>query len=158
MQRIVPSLNDIGTNFSDDRRLTLFFQEEGVGKAWNSEEISDGTIQSLAMFSALFDTRSPFTVIEEPENSVHPWILRVFVDACRETAKQVVITTHSPAVINYLRPEEITVVWREGGRTNVAALIDLDPAAESMWESGDSTIFEIIDSGWLPQTVPEAYR
>jgi predicted ATPase len=158
MQRIVPTLTNIGTDFSADRRLTLFFQEEGVGRPWNSEEISDGTIQSLAMFAALFDSRSPLTVIEEPENSVHPWILRVFVDACREAEKQVVITTHSPAVINYLRPEEVTVVWREGGRTHVAALTDLDPAAELMWESGQSTIFDIIDSGWLPQTVPEAYR
>lgn len=158
MQRIVPGLTSIGTDFSTDRRLTLFFQEEGVGRPWNSEEISDGTIQSLAMFAALFDSRSPFTVIEEPENSVHPWILRVFVDACRETPKQVLITTHSPAVINYLSPEEIAVAWREGGRTHLAGLTDLDPTASLLWETGESSIFEIIDSGWLPQTVPEAYR
>jgi predicted ATPase len=110
------------------------------------------------MFCALFDSRSPLTFIEEPENSVHPWIIRVFVDACRSVRdKQVILTTHSPALINYLRPEEVDVVWRRKGRTKVAPLVELDPQAAKLWESGESSIFDLVDSGWIRETIPDAF-
>jgi predicted ATPase len=159
MLRIVPTLEAIQWDFTSDLRLTLKFVERGVGRAWSSQEISDGTIQSLAMFCALHDRRSPLTIIEEPENSVHPWIIRTFVDVCRDVAeKQVILTTHSPALLNYLRPSEIMVVWRQKGQTHVAPLADIEPDIEELWESGKARLFEFLDSGWLLQTRPEGFR
>jgi predicted ATPase len=155
MRRIVPGLEDIKTDFTPDRRLALQFVESGVARPWSSEDISDGTIQSLALYAALFDRRAPLILIEEPENSVHPWIIRSFIDSCREAhGKQILITTHSPALINYLRPEEVSLVWRRAGRTYLEPLTRLDPQAENLWEQGKSTVFELLDSGWLPQSVP----
>lgn len=159
MLRIVPTLEAIQWDFTSDLRLTLKFVEKGVGRAWSSQEISDGTIQSLAMFCALFDRRSPLTVIEEPENSVHPWIIRTFIDVCRELQdKQVILTTHSPALLNYLAPKEIMLVWRQEGQTHIKPLTEMEPDVEHLWESGESRLFELLDSGWLEQTRPEGFR
>jgi hypothetical protein len=155
MRRLVPGLEDIRTEFTPDRRLTLQFVEVGSGRPWTSDEVSDGTIQSLALFAALFDPRSTFVVIEEPENSVHPWIIRNFVDACRAAeTKQIVLTTHSPAMINYLSPAEISVVWRHRGETSIRPLAELDADSVRLWAAGEISTFEILDSGWIAQTVP----
>jgi predicted ATPase len=90
MRHIVPGLQEIRTGFTHNRLLTLQFVEEGTGRPWTAEEISDGTIQSLALFAAVFDPRTPLAFIEEPENAVHPWIVRSFVDACRAVDKQII--------------------------------------------------------------------
>jgi predicted ATPase len=156
MRRVVPGLKDVKTSFTPDRRLSLQFVEAGVRSPWSSEDVSDGTIQSLALFAALYDRRTSLILVEEPENSVHPWILRVFVDACREASgKQIIITTHSPVLINYLKPEEVWLVWRRRGRTYVRTLTEMDEEAEAIWGDGRSTVFDLLDSGWLPESVPE---
>jgi predicted ATPase len=156
MRRIAPSLIDVRTEFTPDRRLALQFVEEGVGRPWSSEDISDGTIQALALYGTLFDPRVSLLMVEEPENSTHPWIVRNFVDACRDVkGKQIIVTTHSPALINYLEPKEVFMVWREEGRTHVEPLVAVDPDVQALWSSGKSTVFEMLDSGWLPQSVPD---
>ncbi len=156
MRKIVPGLETVETTFTHDRRRTLVFREKGVGRPWTSEEISDGTIQSLALFSTLYSSRGHLIVIEEPENSVHPWIVRVFVDACREVSgKQVIVTTHSPVVLEYIRPDELMVVWRAAGRTHIKPLTELDPEAQTAWESGRATVFELLDSGLVRESVPQ---
>jgi len=158
MQQIVPHLVDITTDFSIDRRLVLQFKEQGVGRPWNASEVSDGTIQSLALFCALFDPRTTLAFVEEPENSVHPWIVRVFADASRDAAKrgkQILVTTHSPALLQRAEPSEVKLIWRSEGRSSIAPLLDLDPEAERLWEGGDVDVFELLDSGALRQAVPE---
>jgi predicted ATPase len=158
MRRIVPGLEAIETDFTHDRRLALQFVERGAGRPWSSAEVSDGTIQSLALFTALFDPRVPLVLIEEPENSVHPWIVRAFVDACRAVPnKRVLVTTHSPALIAYLKPDELTVVWRRAGRTEIMPLSELDPQAMELWQTGEVNTFDIVDQGFLRETVPEGF-
>jgi predicted ATPase len=155
MRRIVPDLSTISTEFTTGRRLALLFQERGA-RAWNADEVSDGTIQSLALFTCLFDPRIPFALIEEPENSVHPWIVRTFADACREAqGKQVLVTTHSPALMSYLTPDELEIMWRsEDGHTHLCPLGELDPDAPRLWSNGKIDLYDLIDGGWVRESVP----
>jgi predicted ATPase len=96
-------------------------------------------------------------LIEEPENAVHPWIVRNFVEACRATeGKQIVLTTHSPALINTLAPGEVLVASRSHGQTEITPLVDLDPGAQRLWADGVARVFDILDTGWLPEAVPGA--
>lgn len=159
MRRIVPALSSITIDYTHDRRLTLEFSEEGFGRAWTSEDVSDGTIQSLALFVAVNDPRSSLALIEEPENSVHPWVIRQFVDTCRDVPyKQTLITTHSPALIGYLKPEEVILAWRRDGRTRISSLTSLDPDIQELWGQGRGSVFDLLDSGMLEVAVPDAYR
>lgn len=155
MRRVVPGLEAIDTAFTPDRRLTLRFHEANVGRPWASEDVSDGTIQTLALLVALHDPRTGFVLIEEPENAVHPWIVRNFVEACRAVqGKQIVLTTHSPALINTLSPKEVLVASRLNGETSITPLAELDPDAERLWADGVARVFDILDIGWLPEAVP----
>lgn len=155
MQRIVADLQDIRTDFTPDRRLTLQFVEREAGRPWGVEEVSDGTMQSLALFMTVLDPRLPVLMLEEPENSVHPWILRVLVDLCRDAAgKQIIISTHSPALLNYVRPSEVWAVWRKAGRSQMSRLELLDEDVFTLWETGQVGLAEYLDSGAVDEVVP----
>lgn len=107
---------------------------------------------------AAFDPRTPLVVIEEPENSVHPWALRNLVEAFRTASKQkqILLTTHSPILIDQLKPEEVWVVRKPGTETKINPLLSLDPSLKESWGQGKFTLSEYLDSGAVPETVPAA--
>ena len=157
MRSVVPQLKSIETSYTDDRRLALHFYEEGLERPWNSSEVSDGTIQILALFVALFDERTSFLAVEEPENALHPWILRQFVDLCREQSKQILLTTHSPVLVDYVLPESLRLVWQRAGRSFLARVTDLSPEFIVLWKAGDLRTFEAYDSGLIDEYIPERF-
>jgi predicted ATPase len=153
---IMPTLESIETNFMHGKRLGLFLKEAGVKQPWAAEDISDGTIQAIALLAATFDPRIPILVIEEPENSVHPWAIRSFIQAFREVSekKQIFLTTHSPIVIDQIRPEELWVVQRPALETMITPVLELDPYLKDAWGGGKLTLSEYLDSGAVPAAVP----
>jgi predicted ATPase len=152
---MVPGLVRIEIVPTEDRKLALRFEERGVSRGWTAGEVSDGTIQALALILALFDDRIPVLGIEEPENALHPWILRELVDLCHErTGKQVVMTTHSPVLIDYVPAERVQLMWRSEGQSRIGRLLDLDPDVRKVWESGETGLFDLYDSGGIPQAAP----
>jgi predicted ATPase len=155
---IMPTLEEIAVVNTPQRTLGLAFQEAGFGRPWTSEDVSDGTIRALGLLASLFNPDSEVVIIEEPENSLHPWAIGQFVEACRVASqtKQVMLTTHSPVLINHLRPDELWVVERANAETKVSRLVDLDPDARVGWEEGRFTLSEYLDSGIVPGAVPAA--
>jgi len=158
VRRVMPSLESLETDLTHTKTLGLFLKEAGVKRPWTAEDISDGTIQAIALLTATFDPRIPILVIEEPENSVHPWAIRTFVQAFREASetKQIFLTTHSPILIDQIRPEELWVVQRPELETKITPVLELDPSLKDAWGQGKFTLSEYLDSGALPAAVPAA--
>jgi predicted ATPase len=156
MQSIIPNLTGVEVRNTPSRSMSLTFLESGVGTAWTAEDISDGTLQTLATLVAIYEPRVSLVALEEPENAVHPWILRNILDACREasSAKQVILTSHSPVVIERFEAKDVNVMWREGGESRLAPLLRLDTGSRDKWKRGDLNTFTIIDSGLISQAVP----
>lgn len=158
MRGVIPDLKSIEVDYTTSRTLGLFFNEEGFGRPWSVDEVSDGTIQTLALLVAIYDPESKVLVIEEPENSVHPWIIRQLIDACREASKnkQILVTTHSPIVMNSVKPEEIWIIWRTNGESIISGISGVDQDFLSMWRDGSISTFDYLDSGALPEAIPPA--
>lgn len=106
-----------------DRRLYFVQSEPGLAYRVHQIGASSGTLRMLALMTALFGQPGASLVgIEEPENHVHPSALRDFVEYMKEASKklQILITTHSPLVLDYLdSPESICAVTRQDGATRV---------------------------------------
>ncbi len=71
--------------------------------AWQREEqLSDGTLRLLGLLWGLMDGTGPL-LLEEPELSLHPAIVRVlpqmFVRVQRQGGRQVLVSTHSPDLL-----------------------------------------------------------
>lgn len=158
MKDVVPRLTDITTDYLHNKTLGLFFHEDGIGRPWNSEEVSDGTILTLSILCSINDPRTTLVVIEEPENSVHPWIIRSLIENFKKVSKSknIIITTHSPILIDMLSPEEIWCISKSKGATNLDKLTDLAPALLDAWKNGEYQISEYLDSGLVPNAVPGA--
>lgn len=158
MRSILPELRSIDVDYTPSRTLGLFFKEEGAGKPWSVDEVSDGTIQTLALLVAIFDPTSNVLMVEEPENSVHPWVIRHIIQACRESSqeKQIIITTHSPIVMDSAKPDEMWVLWRSDGESRLAEFSKLDEDFLEMWQGGAISTFEYLDSGALTEAIPPA--
>ena len=77
---------------------------------------SFGTIRAIALFAMLHDPNPPkLTCIEEVDHGLHPHALDRLVERLREASKrtQIVVATHSPALVNRLRPEELIIFQRD---------------------------------------------
>ncbi|MGW0757775.1 AAA family ATPase [Streptomyces sp. NPDC002814] len=156
MRHIMSGLEEITTEPSPDSGgLVLKFHESGGGRPWFAREVSDGTIQALALLIALHDRRRPIVLIEEPENAIHPWVLRRFLEECREVGdRQVVLTTHSPILLKLLRPEEVVLLWRAAGKSHIRPLTKALPESRDLYYEKGFDVFELYDSGLIPQSMP----
>ena len=101
------------------------------GKVRNFDELGTGQEQILALCfaqayaRAFRDASGLLLVIEEPEAHLHPLAQQWVAQKIRKLASediQIVVTTHSPAFLDILSLEGITLVRKEAGRTIVVQL------------------------------------
>jgi len=123
--------------------------------AWQSEEqFSDGTLRLMGLLWAAMEGGGPL-LLEEPELSLHPEIVRVlpqiFARVQRRTGRQVILSTHSS---DLLRDDGIgldEVLLLRPGREGT----DIGPAAGSQeirdLLEGGLTLAEVV----IPRTRPD---
>lgn len=93
---------------------------------------SNGILGTLLTLTAVAGAREGgVTLLDEPDNGLHPSALRALVDAFRalsdERGFNVVLATHSPAILNAFTdyPEAVWVTERKGGATFPTRLTEL---------------------------------
>ena len=94
---------------------------ERNGRRVSAYSASDGTLRFLGLLAALFsENRGGLYFFEEIDNGIHPNRLGLLIDLIeRQVAKgdiQVVTTTHSPALLDWLRDEAFentSLVYRD---------------------------------------------
>ncbi|WP_347279090.1 AAA family ATPase [Plasticicumulans sp.] len=88
-------------------------------------QLSDGTLRVFGLLLSLYQKPAPkFLALEEPEQTIHPGLLGVLADAVKEVSQdtQLLITTHSPYLLDYFDPEQIRVVEMNDGETTVSKI------------------------------------
>ena len=103
--------------------------------------VSSGTLRMLALMTALLaETETNLIGIEEPENYVHPAALLAFVQYLMNARErtQLMVTTHSPLLLDYLNePEPVRVVQHQGeGGTVVLPQDNPDGVRKALEASG----------------------
>jgi len=121
LKMVVPEVEELLTPPIGSNEVKIAAREKGFEEPFDPEQISDGTLRLLAFITALA-LPNPLVGFEEPENCVHPDLLSSLVELIRVSGKQVIMTTHSPYLLNYVKPEEVYLVAKVKGTTVVRHL------------------------------------
>jgi predicted ATPase len=136
----IPRLERVDADLMADGRLLLQIKDAPFERPVLAKFASDGTLKMLAYLTVLYDPSPPQLIgIEEPENQLHPRLLPGLAEECRKAAErtQLMVTTHSPFLVNGLRPEEVWVLYRdENGHTQGRRAADMERVPAFMETGG----------------------
>ena len=92
-----------------------------------ASQMSDGELCFIALLSLVFAPKelgSPLHCIEEPENHLHPRLLETLVEVLRQeqqaagsSASQVLVTTHSPQLVDRISVDDLIIVGKQEAAT-----------------------------------------
>ena len=129
--QVVPGVKDISVTRSGGHLVISLLHQEGddpeKGIWLDASQESDGTLRALGLLVALYqDPTPPFIVIEEPELAIHPGALSVLADSISETSHRatVLVTTHSPELLDRLPIDCVRSVEAHGGATTVGPVAE----------------------------------
>ncbi|MEO5335577.1 MAG: AAA family ATPase [Magnetospirillum sp. WYHS-4] len=153
---LVPSVRSVKVFDDEDTKEYSFGVAMSEQLQFSSRVISDGTLRLLALLAVLDDpNRKGILCFEEPENGVHEGRIPMLVEFLRKAVSrpeaigtdrlfQVLVNTHSPAVMAALQDEEIvaadsvshidpksrTKAVKTRMRTGVKTELDLNPETD----------------------------
>jgi predicted ATPase len=124
--------------------LSMTWKDKNFDQPIYIHELSEGTLRFLWLTTLLqSENLTTITLIDEPEVSLHPELLRHLVYSMREASKntQLIVATHSERLIRFLEPKEILICDLEDGETKMtwADSLDLekwleDYTLDQLWE------------------------
>ncbi len=128
MQVVMPNLQDITVRTVGAYLVPEFRvkdSDKAAVHAFDPVQLSDGTLRIFGILLALYQTPPPpFIALEEPEQTIHPAVLAMLAEAFREVSErtQLLITSHSPYLVDQFQPEEIRIVTMQDGKTRVSPI------------------------------------
>jgi predicted ATPase len=138
--------------------LVVQFQHTSPNKKpkwFDATQESDGTLRVAGIITALLqEPPVPAIGVEEPELTVHPGAIPLLYDHLAQATKrsQVIVTTHSPELLDLVRPEDVRVVLRGAeGETIVAPMSDNQ---REVVRNGLMSLGEIMRTEGIQQELP----
>jgi len=107
LKNFYPNIIDFKTKNQRSGWKKLIIQEatSGIDIEHEARHINDGLLRILAILAQLQSTPS-FLMLDEIENGVNQEIIEKLVNVLLESKTQLLVTTHSPLVLNYL-PDDV---------------------------------------------------
>ncbi|OBH20368.1 AAA family ATPase [Mycobacterium sp. E3247] len=107
-----------------DGLFDLQLRQRGMLRPLRSAELSDGTLRFLLWAAALLSPQAPsLMVLNEPETSLHPDLVRPLAGLIRAAAArtQVLVVTHSRSLLEATGDDTVEIeLYKEWGETRVA--------------------------------------
>jgi predicted ATPase len=135
-----------------DEAVAVELVDDRLPDATPLSHASFGTVRALSLLAMLSDPQPPaLTCVEEIDHGLHPHVFDRLVELLRRasTRTQLIIATHSPALVNRLDASELIVCERdpETGLARIPAINPADVAA--MQEDSGYGLGELWFSGSL---------
>ncbi len=139
LRRRIPRLESIDSEILSNNSLLLKIKDAPFSLPVLSRYVSDGTMKMLAYLTILYDPDPAKLIgIEEPENYLHPRLLPELAEECRTASEraQLLITTHSPFLLDPLDPRQVWVLYRERDGFTKARRVSSMPGIPEFMEHG----------------------
>ncbi|HEY9247796.1 MAG TPA: ATP-binding protein, partial [Rariglobus sp.] len=160
LMRILPEYDELELAVRPDQTVELQLRLIEGRELIVAENLSQGTLYTLAMLALAFDPSPPAIIcIEEVDRGVHPRMLREVRDmlyrlsypaeaGARRAPVQVIATTHSPYLLDLFRdhPEEVVITEKHGA---AAIFTRLDERADLAGMLSSGSLGDLWFSGVL---------
>ncbi|QRN96194.1 AAA family ATPase [Archangium violaceum] len=134
MRRLIPGLEDIFVEEAGGFLVLRFSQRQPMGVAhFAAANMSEGALRTLGIIVAaqtLSHTAQPLPpaaqllIVEEPEVAIHPGAAALLFEVLKLASQRgsVLVTTHSPELLDAAQDEEILVCGYRNGTTRIGPL------------------------------------
>jgi predicted ATPase len=132
LMEFIDDVREITIDHDEKRGILTIMLTGRDGTTHSARALSDGTLRFLALAVMELDTHTPGTLcLEEPENGIHPESIQAMLRLLRDIAvdvekplgldnplRQVIINTHSPAVVSQVPEESLLIAELAGMQKN----------------------------------------
>lgn len=128
MRHVLPGLEHVSVKLIGGYLVPQFLVKDtpmATAHHFDPVQLSDGTLRLFAILLTLYQTPHPeFLALEEPELTIHPGLIGLLAEAFNEISErtQLLVTTHSPHMLDYFDPDQIRVVDMREGETSVSKI------------------------------------
>ena len=124
---LIDDVYEVSIDRDEKRQLLTLQVQDRNGTTYPARSLSDGTLRFLALAVLALDPSSQGVIcLEEPENGIHPGRISAMLELLQEIAvdvtrpvardnplRQVIVNTHSPAVVRQVKPESLLIAETE---------------------------------------------
>lgn len=138
---------------------SLGIQEEFGGVRFSTEarHMNDGLLRLIAILSETLSAHE-FMLFDEIENGINPELIEFLLDYLIGAPQQIMVTTHSPMILNYLEDEVacdgVQFIYKsEDGKTRSIPFFSIPSQAEKLTVMGPGEVFVDTDLIRLPEEI-----
>lgn len=116
LKELLPFIDTVKIQKFSDKSILFKIKEKYFDSHYlPSFLLSDGTISITSLILALYFEDNELIIIEEPERNIHPALLVKLIEMMKDASKQkqIIITTHSPKVVECAGIENIITILRD---------------------------------------------
>ena len=132
-----------------------YFVDFQPGNGWEVErlpsvlfdKLSAGTRRILRILVSFFYDRNSLYLFEQPEDAIHPGLLRKLIGLLRsyDDRGQLIMASHSSDLFDVLKPEEVRLVTMQGGATRVRGLTEPELASAKRFINEEGNLSDYLD-------------
>ncbi|RLC93360.1 MAG: hypothetical protein DRI39_05940 [Chloroflexi bacterium] len=115
----VPEIENLLTPLTPEGAAYLAVREQGFEQEFGCHQLSDGTLKFLGCVTAAALPWPHLVCFEDLENSIHLRLLQLLIEFLHRSDRQSVFSTHLPYITNFVQPEDIRVVEKKQGETQI---------------------------------------
>jgi hypothetical protein len=139
LRKVYPHLKGLQTRSlrSGWKQLEIREDYSGTWLLTEARHVNDGLLRLLAVLAELQNDQHQFLLFDEIENGINPELVEFVIDALTSSQKQVLVTTHSPMILNYLedgvaRAGVIYLYKTEEGHTQAIPFFSIPSVAKKL--------------------------
>jgi predicted ATPase len=142
-----PTLNKLDFPIVGAGQVSMAWHDRAHSSPVFANEISAGTLRFLHLCTLLLSPEPPQVILlDEPEVSLHPHLLRLLADLLIQAAdrSQIFVATHAAGLLRWLKPEHVVVTdrseegvrMRRGDDMSLSGWLD-QYSLDQLWEMGE---------------------
>jgi len=159
LKQVYPHLKDVTTRSLKSGWKEMVVSEDYGDRMMLTEarHVNDGMLRLIAILAEL-ESEHEFLLFDEIENGINPELVEFLIDILTRTQKQIMVTTHSPMILNYLNDEtaQESVIYlykTEEGKTRSIKFFDIPSLKEKLGVMGPGEVFVDTNLTELPDEI-----